>query len=175
MGLSNTSTKETVSTLQILQEIALGLKTLSDDPKALNKAIEEAYGLSESEKQKSDAAKASISTYEALVYEQKVNQGILSDMSKKLDEREVELSQKQKDITEAQKTLETQKRLLEDAKAELVVGKKQLQSDRNILEADKVKLSEDQSILKNRTKEIEAFEASLKGKAEQLKVLTEGL
>lgn len=175
MGLSNASPKETVGTYQVLLDIAAALKTLTDDPKALQNAITDAYALTDKEQAKAGMARAETEKYEDLVLEQKAN---LDELAK----RDADLNSKIADFTKAQDKFYDDRALLAQRENAYNANVEQLnrdlqnlQKERNKLEADKSDLAAQCQLVAQQQKDLDEAQALLKSKADQLKVLTEGL
>lgn len=174
MGLSN-SPKETVTAIQVLLEIAESVRILTDDPKSLEKLIVMAYALPEQEQAKAETARQSIETYQNLVAEQKNNLAALERKASELASEKSSIDTQTEALSKKQTMLESAKNDLETSTLELRSGQKELETERFKLEAEKQKNIEFRNTLDARDKQISAYELSLRTKADQLRVLTEGL
>ena len=175
MGLSSNNARETVTTNQVLLTIAQGLKSLMDDPKALEKAAKEAYALPEAEEKKAAQAKEIIAKMEGLIAEQKRRQDDLDAQESELDDRERKLKETVDSINGREIALEKRSRELDG----IAEGQKQAANDiatgRQDLDAAIVDHERNVGALDKREREVNDYEASLKETAAKMQGLTKGL
>lgn len=170
MGLSNiTNPKEQVSTYQVLLEISQRLAELSSDPKALDKAIQSAYSLTDSEKLKAEEARSDIFKNQKLIDEQKVRAADLEAEQDNIDLRKSELEKFSKTLNERdtqqnshENKLNEKSRELEQLQKDIARGQSDLQAGIENLEQNKSKLKADRELFEQDKADLKAREDKLK-------------
>lgn len=178
MGLSNNQ-KEVVSTYQLLLDISQHIGILASDPKALEKQILLAYSLPEKEQKKADEARANIAKNEQILESQRKSLADLDKSLAELNTKQLEIDGILKEISVKNSDLRKREDALSVAIVKLASDQTELKNGFSKLETEKAYSAEEniknKSAVEERLKEINSYESSLKAKAEQLKVLTEGL
>lgn len=164
-----------ISTFTLLLDIASSLRELINDPKAIESAVKQAYELSESEQALSRDIADKIKRNEFIIAE---NKELINDINSK----NLEMAAHSKDLSEKiaeldRKTAALNKRgqQLDAFDSDLAVERKQLESDKESFLRDKDKLASDVAAFNEQKKRVDAQEAMLKDKAEQLRALTGNL
>lgn len=174
MSLSGLNPRETVTAYQLLLELVKGVQELSKDPKALEKAILEAYALPESEKAKADEARKAIADNNSVLAQQKK---ILEEISKgtaDLDFRQDNLDQTVRDIETKNNDLSKRERGLADGISDFSQRNKDYQADLIKLDTEKKSNIEFSFSLDDREKLLNEREEALKAKEEKLKAIIGG-
>ncbi len=168
MGLSNLSPKETVDVYQAILEVAKHVKTLAEDPKALEKTILDAYSLTESEQAKVDKARSDTAKYQSLVDEQRKNLADLLAKADALDTKREELDEIQGSIDKIRASLATQETILKNNQLQLGSDQKTLADDRAKFDAEKAESLKFKLSLDERDKILDTREEALDAKLEKL-------
>ena len=164
-----TDTKQNPNDVKSLLEIAKSLAGILDDSKGFQKAVKDAYSISEAEQAKADEARNLISTYADKVAALKQAEADNDDFKKALEQDAKNLKSMQVDLDK--KEIEYNKRdiVLKQSEREFAGTKKDLEDRETKLQNAVKQLEIDSDKLDTREKEIEEKEEALRIKAEKLR------
>lgn len=174
MALSN-SPKETLTSMQILLDIAEAVRLLVSDPKSLERNVRLAFEMPEQERLKAEEARKVIEENQKLVFRQKENLAEIDARSEELALRESALKKLSEDIKARTATLDARDAQFKKDMAELRALQRELESGQAQLNEEKKINIEFRNSLDQRQSQLAEQEALLKNRAAQLRVLAEGL
>lgn len=170
MGLTNESPKDTITSLQVLIELAKTVKAVNENPD-FDKLAKDAYALPVAEQKKADEARASITKYQDLLAQYKKQATEIEASQDNLDLRTSQIKKAQETIDSQKKDLSAREKTLNENKATHLLNVDTLAKDRAELKKGQDKLEADKADHLLDVKNLEEKEAALKEKSEKLKSL----
>lgn len=167
MGISREENNKSISTYQLLLEIASALKELGDG-KNLAKLIKDAYALPEKEQAKAEEARAAISANQKAIDDNAALLLTIDSKQAKLDDdiakkndllraiklESAELDKKKKDLAASADALSAEKQAIQIRETALEAGIAKLEKDRISLEKDQEAFANEQAALKTTAEQI---------------------
>lgn len=149
--------------LLVLMDIAEGLRVLQSDPKALQKAIKDAYALNETEKKEVEDAREIISSAAQILSDIDLQKKALGD----LVAQQAAIEANAKANKEESSALEAAKEALKIISEKQEKIKCDLDKDRMDIERDKAALDQRESDLDGRETNLETAEKAFKDKVKK--------
>lgn len=173
MGLSR-DTSPSISTYQVILEMAQALADLSKNPTALQQASEAAHALPEAEKRKAEAARLDMQNYQDLVAKNAAQIAFLTESAAALAAEKDSLLNMAADLKNREAKLADNSGVLNDSLDNLAKLKTEHDRREAMVAKKETIIAAKENSLDDRGIALDAFEATLKDRAAKLKTLTDG-